>query len=72
MLLWRGRNDVSCYNSCGLLSAAFLYVFNVQVSELDKFAGGMAAKKKACLEQIEKDRTELAHLDKQIGNEARK
>lgn len=43
-----------------------------QVRELDKFAAGMAAKKKACLDQIEKDKKELAYVDAQIGNEAKK
>lgn len=43
-----------------------------QVRELDKFAGGMAAKKKACLDQIEKDRKELAHVTAQLDNEGRK
>lgn len=45
---------------------------NVQVRELDKFAGGMAAKKKACLDQIDKDRRELAHVTTQLENEGRK
>lgn len=45
---------------------------NAQVRELDKFAGGMAAKKKACLDQIDKDRKELAHVNTQLSNEGRK
>eukprot|EP00903_Cladosiphon_okamuranus_P019819 g18216.t1 len=43
-----------------------------QVRELDTFAGGMAAKKKACLDQIERDRQELAYIDGKINSEARK
>lgn len=44
----------------------------IQVRELDTFAGGMAAKKKACLDQIDKDRQELAYIDSKISSEARK
>lgn len=43
-----------------------------QVRELDTFAGSMAAKKKACLDQIDKDRQELAYIDIQINSETRK
>ncbi|CAM9232956.1 unnamed protein product [Sphacelaria rigidula] len=43
-----------------------------QVRELDTFAAGMAAKKKACLDQIEHDRRELAYLDSKIANESKK
>ncbi|CAN0515711.1 unnamed protein product [Ectocarpus sp. 12 AP-2014] len=43
-----------------------------QVRELDTFAGSMGAKKRACLEQIEKDRQELGYIDSQINSEARK
>lgn len=44
----------------------------LQVRELDTFAGSMAAKKKACLDQIEKDRQELGYIESQISSEAKK
>lgn len=43
-----------------------------QVRELDTFAGSMSAKKKACLDQIDKDRQELAYVDSQINSETKK
>lgn len=43
-----------------------------QVRELDRFAGAMTAKKKACLEQTERDQKELMYLDSRIAHEAKK
>jgi hypothetical protein len=37
-----------------------------QITELDKTAQRSVAKRKACAEQIEADKTELAHVEEQI------
>ena len=70
---FQGEQEHSVTRKGGLTRhPRFVLAFSVQVRELDTFAGGMAAKKKACLDQINKDRQELVYIDGKINSEARK